>query len=206
MRGVDILIIIVLIGAVVFSGIGVATYEGGPQETDYDVTWATDNNQLPTKTGTRTGNGQVSIDYPIDLDNMTEVILNVRVAGPGPRPTAVTASVEITPVNATKPAPKSVTLPAGQGGSQETSFTVDVQDLPTETTASGADENATRAELNSTYRTETGSGVWKVVVTISGAAQAPVGGVGAEAFTVTVTGQAKTYRPNLEVSTPDINR
>lgn len=204
MRRVDILILIVIVGAVLFSAIGLATYEGGAQDVDYDVTWATDNNQLATKTGTRTGNGPVNIDFPIDLDNMTEVVLTVRVAGPGPRAQAVTANVEVTPVNATKPAAQSVTLaPSPQGGSQETSFTVKIQDLPTATTASGADENATRAELNSTYRTETGSGVWKVVVTISGSG---VLGAGAEVFTVTVAGQAKTYRPALELSTPDINR
>lgn len=206
MRKIDIGIIIVILAAVVFSGIGVATYEGGPQDVNFDVTWGTDNNQLSTKTGTRTGNGPVNIDYPIDLDNLTEVTITVRVGGPGPRAQTVTANVELTPVNATKPAPKSISLePGAQGGSGETSFTVNVQDLPTMTTASGADENATRASLNSTHRTETGSGTWKVVVTISGSG-APVVGAGAEAFTVTVSGQAKTYRPTLELSTPEINR
>ncbi len=205
MRKIDIGIIIVLVAAVVFSGIGVATYEGGPQGVDYDVTWGTDNNQLASKAGTRTGNGDVSIDYPIDLDNITEVTITVTVAGPGPRAQAVTASVDLTPINATKPAGKSVTLAPGQAASQQTSFTVKIQDLPTVTTASGADENATRGELNSTHRTETGSGTWKVVVTISGSGLGPLGAAG-EAFTVTVSGQATTYRPTLELSTPDINR
>jgi len=205
LRRFDIAIIVIIVAAVIFSGIGLATYEDGTQDVNFDVTWGTNTNELDTETGTRTGNGDVDIDVPIDLDNITEVTITVTVAGAGPRAQPVTASVKLTPINASTPASKSVTLAAGQAASQETSFTVKIQDLPTVATASGADENATREDLNSTYRTETGSGTWKVVVTISGSG-APLLGTGAEAFTVTVTAQAKTYRPTLELSTPDINR
>jgi hypothetical protein len=206
LRGIDITIGVIIVLAIVFSGIGVATYEAAPQENDYTIIWSTETQSITPRSGVRTGNGAVNVDVPIDFDNMTEVTINVRVQGNGPRAQTVTAQVQLTPVNASAPPQQSISLPASPtGGGDDTEFVVKIQDLPTVTSISGRDENATNEELNNETRTETGSGIWKVAVTISNSG-APVGGVGGEAFTISVSGQVKTYKPTLAPATPDINR
>jgi hypothetical protein len=204
-RGIDILIGSVIVAAVVFSGIGIAVYEPAAGGITFDVTWTESSANLAPVTGTRAGNGDVTLQLPITVANLTSVAIEVNVQGGGPRPTAVSVNGRVTPLNASEVTATGQLAPGATASQTTLTFNVPVQSAPNMTTASGASENATLAQLDDAYGNRLGTGTWTLVISMSGGTSGPLG-TGAESYTVTARGTAKSFQASLAVHVPEINR
>jgi hypothetical protein len=208
MRRIDLLIGGVIIVAILFSFVGVATYDAVAGDQDFTVVWASSSKDLAA-TGQRTGDGSTEVALPVPYQNLTKVDLVVRVVGAGARTNDVTVDIKVTPLNGTEQT-KRVTLPRGtMGNQQEQTFTFEIGQAPNATTASGASENETLAELAAQHTSTKGMGNWKITFTVAGsnAASVPVVGAGANTYQFSTPGsKASMYSAALQPLTPDVNR
>ena len=206
MRRIDLLIGGVIVLSIVFSFVGVATYDAVSGDQDFNIVWASASNDT-TAQGTRTGDGSTEVQLPVNFQNITKVDITARVVGSGARLNAVTVDIKVEPLNGTAQT-KRVTLPQGSmGNTQETTFTVEMAQTPNATTASGASENETLAQLATEHTNTKGMGTWKITFTVAGSnpSNVPVG-PSVNSYTFTTPAKVTTYSATLQPLTPDVNR
>lgn len=205
MRRIDTIIGAVLVAAVLFSALGLATYEreaAGGLNT-YEITWMTDSTDYQASS-TRAGSGDINIPIKVSQSNLTEVQFTVTVASSSARVQDATVTVTVTPPGM-RPATATKTLPMGTGQSSiEIPLTVTVRAAPTnETVESGSQEEA-NATVAKDLSSQAGRGQWMVKVNIQGGGPGPVGG--AANYSANVAAAAKSYRADVHIRTPDVGR
>ncbi|HLE46829.1 MAG TPA: hypothetical protein VI818_00915 [Candidatus Thermoplasmatota archaeon] len=212
MLKIDLVIGGVIGAAILFSILGVATYERTGGSVTYEASFpAADRNvQGPAPPPSLVGNGAVEANVPVPHDNLTKLTLDVAVLGRGPRTQPVMIAIRITSPEGNNTDCTGGTMPAGQGpatvpGKCEVALAAAPASVEIQ-----ADSNETAMnELAGKYNRTAGKGTWKVTVTVTGNPAppvVPVPGQAYETYTVTITGKATTYAAAVMPKTPDFNR
>jgi hypothetical protein len=197
----DLVVAGVLALAVIGSAVGVLTWEEpGFGDAEFSIAWSTETERTarPVQTGTAAAPPRDA--FSINVDNLTNVRIEVRLEGAGPRLQQTTAQITLMPPPGV-PAPpaKSVSYPAGAGGeARMESFDVPLASIPEATTVRAANESAARANVTEQHGSDAGRGTWEVRVMIN-PSQGSV-----ETFRLTVTVVAEHYRATITPRTPMI--
>lgn len=205
MRKIDLLIGGVLVLAVVFSILGVATYESqGAPVYDYAVSFSTSKGSLSLRDQTlpATG-GTVEMDQP--YGNVSMANLTVRVEARGqqlPRAQDVSIMVEVTPKGA-KAASERRTFAAGPpvGGSHSIPFSFSFP-MPNATVIRAESEVQAAQELAKQNNESQAKGKWTIRVTVNNPHPTQL----QETYTVSVQGEATLYRGVVQLKAPNVNR
>ncbi|HLE47648.1 MAG TPA: hypothetical protein VI818_05070 [Candidatus Thermoplasmatota archaeon] len=207
MLKIDLIIGGVIGAAILFSIVGVATYERTGGSVPYDVTFPTTDRDLGGQpfTGTRMGNGNVEVNVPVADDNLTKLALQVRVQGGGPRSQTVTIAIILTAPegNVTQCTGGTMAAP-GQAATVNGACEAKLAAAPEPVTVD-ADSNDTALQaIAGKYNRTAGQGTWKVRVTVTGNPSVPMVPAPQETYTITINGKATTFMAAANPKTPDI--
>lgn len=202
MPKIDIGIGLVLVAAVLFSLLGVATYEREGQPIEFTVVWATEEEAVPPKNRQRTGPGSETVEVPLTIANVTSVSFTVTVTGVGPRVQAAQWSARVEAPNRTASQPRGGTFAAGAGEATGVErFGFAVQPVPSRDRVEALSEEAARAELEPSYNPSAGQGTWRVTVTFQGG-NPP--GLAPETYRIQVAATATVFQASVTPTVPDV--
>lgn len=200
MRRIDIGIGAVLIIAVVFSVLGIASYERESGLRTFDVEWTSQTapisvNRDPYVSGTQ-------LEFTRNEFNLTQVAFNVTVTGNGPRASNTNVRVTVAQPNGASES-KDGSITGNTAGNVRLAFQFPFATQPTNETVQANSQEEAEQTLNGTHGRGGGRGDWQITVTITGGNPPPLP---AETYRVSVAGEAHWFSANATLSTPDVGR
>lgn len=204
MRKIDLLIAGVIVAAVVFSFVGVATYEAeGPAVFDYDVTFSETEHDVALASKTAPA-GPSTHGFTQPWGNVSKVVLSVTIDASGqavPRGQEVKVRITVTPKGApAQSAPR--TFAAGPAGGSVVAPFEFTFPKPNTTDLRATNDHEAAMELQRRNNESLAKGEWTVRIELDNPNPAPV----QETFTVRAQGKATTYMGAVQVRTPPVNR